>query len=55
VIDFYRAPINRRATGEKPKRSTESIKRTADDPKRSRDYLLSAAMIASLRRAAELG
>jgi len=31
------------------------LKRTAADPQRTRDYLLRLAMIASLRRAAELG
>jgi 3-(3-hydroxy-phenyl)propionate hydroxylase len=32
-----------------------TLRRTAEDPQRTRDYLLRVAMIASLRRAAELG
>ena len=32
-----------------------TLRRTAADPQRTRDYLLRVAMIASLRRAAELG
>ncbi len=32
-----------------------ALKRTAGDPQRTRDYLIRVAMIASLRRAAELG
>ena len=31
------------------------LKRTAADPQRTRDYLMRVAMMASLRRAAELG
>jgi 3-(3-hydroxy-phenyl)propionate hydroxylase len=36
------------------KRSLDAMRRTANDPKLARDYMLKSSMIGGLRRAAEI-